>query len=222
MAVTFRAEKGSALTYSEMDQNFGSYFYSASTDGQSLTLHYPPSLEVPINSGSYTFSLVTGLQNAGEDRAVTVFSGSSAITSSNVLIDESGSLGVGVSYDQLPLDYKLVVSGSIKATGTVLQSSDVNLKKDITNVDNALDIVNNLQGVYYNWKDEQQDKEDGRNIGVIAQEVEKLLPEVVFKDRTNYLSVNYSGIVPVLIEAIKEQNQLISTLEKRIETLENR
>jgi len=220
MAVTFRAEKGSALTYSEMDQNFGSYFYSASTDGQTVTMHYPASLEIPINSGSFTFSLLKGMQNVGSDRAITVFSGSSAITyAEGVVVDTSGSLGIGVSSDDLPLDYKLVVSGSIKATGTVLQSSDQKLKENVLPIDNSLEKLNSINGVYFDWIDS---REEGRMTGVIAQEVEKVLPEVVFKDKTDYLSVNYSGLVPLLIEGIKEQTKKIDELERRLATLEKK
>ena len=60
MAITFRANKGSALTYTELDQNFGQYFYSSSVDvnGTLLRLHYTGSANVPINASSHTISLV--------------------------------------------------------------------------------------------------------------------------------------------------------------------
>ena len=86
MAINFRAEKGQALTYSELDVNFGSYFRSASTNGQTLTLYYPSSSQVPVNSGSVEISLIKGLQNAGVNKRLTVFSGSSAVSSSQGLI----------------------------------------------------------------------------------------------------------------------------------------
>jgi hypothetical protein len=213
MSITFRANKGSGLTYAEMDRNFGSFFYSSSltNNSQNLVLHYTGSPDVPVNSGSVTYSLISGLSNAGSDRRVALFSGSSTIvTEQGFVVDETGSVGIRVNESNLPLSYALDVSGSIRASGTVLQGSDERLKKDITPVDDALSKVDHLEGVYFKWKSD--DKED---IGVIAQDIKEVLPEVVSEDNNGYLNVNYSGIVPVLIEAIKE-------LKDRVEELENR
>jgi len=219
MAINFRAEKGQALTYSELDVNFGSYFRSASTNGQTLTLYYPSSSQVPVNSGSVEISLIKGLQNAGVNKRLTVFSGSSAVSSSQGLIlDTNNNLGVGVNESSdLPLSYKLMVSGSIKASGTVVQGSDIRLKEDIHPIDNALNRIENIDGVYFKYKDSGE-----KSIGVIAQDIQKILPEVVSEDNNGYLGVNYSGIVPVLIEAVREQNSIIKDLEDRISDLENK
>lgn len=219
MAIAFRADKGTPLTYSELDNNFGSYFYSASTDGQTVTLYYPASTEVPVNSGSFTFNLVKGLQNQGADRRVVIFSGSSAIeTREGVFIDRSGSLGVGQNEDTQTLSYRLDVSGSIRATGTVLQASDERLKENITIIDNATELISKVEGVYFNWNKGPDD----RQVGVIAQQVKEILPEVVSEDDKGYLNVAYGGLVPVLIEAVKEQNNIIAELEKRISILESK
>ena len=219
MAINFRSEKGQPLTYTEVDNNFGAYFYSAATTGQTLTLYYPSSSQTPINSGSHEFSLVKGLQNAGVNKRITVFSGSSAVSSSQGLIlDASDNVGIGMNEStDLPLSYKLAVSGSIKASGTVVQGSDIRLKEDIRPIDNALSRVNNIDGVYFTYKDSGD-----KSIGVIAQDIQKILPEVVSEDKNGYLGVNYSGIVPVLIEAVREQNSIISDLEDRISKLENK
>jgi len=219
MAINFRAEKGQALTYSELDVNFGSYFRSASTNGQTLTLYYPSSSQVPVNSGSVEVSLIKGLQNAGVNKRLTVFSGSSAVSSSQGLIlDTNNNLGIGVNESSdLPLSYKLMVSGSIKASGTVIQGSDSRLKEDIYPIDNALSRIENIDGVYFTYKDSGE-----KSIGVIAQDIQKILPEVVSEDNNGYLGVNYSGIVPVLIEAVREQNSIIKDLEDRISDLENK
>ena len=127
MAITFRANKGQPLTYSEMDQNFGSFLYSSSLsgNGQQLNLHYTGSINVPINSGSVSYSLIRGLQNAGSDLRVALFSGSSTIVTRNGFIcDETGSVGIKINESNAPLSYALDVSGSIRASGTILQSSD--------------------------------------------------------------------------------------------------
>jgi len=103
-------------------------------------------------------------------------------------------------------------SSGIQVTGIVTatdfnSTSDINLKENIHTVQNALDVVNNLRGVSFNWK------ESGRSsYGVIAQELQKVLPELVHGD--NPKTVNYNGIIGVLIEAVKE-------LKKEIEELKN-
>lgn len=218
MAVNFRADKGQALTYSELDNNFGSYFYSASFNGTTFTLYYPSSTEVPVNSGSVEISLIKGLQDAGRDMRIAHFSGSSAIvTTEGFIIDESGSVGIGVDESIALLDYKLDVSGSIRTTGTVLQTSDKRLKEDIYPIDNAGDRLDSIEGVYFKWNGEKE-----RQVGVIAQQVEKVLPEVVSEDKNGYLSVSYTGIVPLLIEAFKDQRSHIKELEDRIKKLEEK
>ena len=86
-------------------------------------------------------------------------------------------------------------------------TSDINLKENIKTVDNALETISSLRGVSFDWK------ESGRSsYGVIAQELEEVLPELVGNGAVK--SVNYSGIIGVLIEAIKE-------LEKEIEELKS-
>jgi hypothetical protein len=219
MAIVFRADKGSPLTYSQLDNNFGSYFYSASTNGQVLTMYYPSSSQVPVNSGSIDFSLIKGLQDAGINKRLAVYSGSSAISSSQgFILDANDNLGLGVNEaSDLPLAYKLVVSGSIKATGTVVQGSDERLKEDIAPIDNALSRINHIDGVFFKYKDSGD-----KSIGFIAQQIQKVLPEVVSEDNNGYLGVNYSGVTAVLVEAIREQSSIISDLESRLSKLENK
>lgn len=212
--ITFRANKGEALTYSEMDKNFGSFFYSSSmsANGQNLVLHYTSSNNVPINSGSVSYSLIRGLQNVGSDKRIAFFTGSSTIkTTQGFIVDESGSVGIKVNESNTPLSYALDVSGSIRASGTVLQSSDERLKENIYPIDNALSRVSNIEGVYFNWKDKEK-----RNVGVLAQQVNKVLPEVVSEDNNGYLNVDYGGIVPLLIEAINELKAEVEDLKSRL------
>ena len=219
MAIVFRADKGSPLTYSQLDNNFGSYFYSASTNGQVLTMYYPSSSQVPVNSGSIDFSLIKGLQDAGINKRLAVFSGSSAISSSQgIILDVNNNLGLGVNEaSDLPLSYKLVVSGSIKATGTVVQGSDERLKSDIRPIPFALDKVNRIDGVFFKYKDTGD-----QSVGFIAQQIQEALPEVVSEDNNGYLGVNYSGVTAVLVEAIREQSDIIKNLESRLYKLENK
>lgn len=119
-------------------------------------------------------------------------------------------------------DYNLQVAGTFK-TEKIYHSSDARWKKNIHTVDNALDKVQKLRGVTYEWRTtEFPDKHfsEGTQIGLIAQEVEKVLPELVNTGADGYKAVEYSNIVSVLIEAIKEQQALISKQEEEIAKLQ--
>lgn len=94
-------------------------------------------------------------------------------------------------------------------TGNVTAYSDVTLKDNITNIDNALDKVNSIRGVTY----DRIDQDNARHAGVIAQEVEAVLPEVVHTDDDGIKSVAYGNMVGLLIEAIKELKQEIEELK---------
>ena len=90
-------------------------------------------------------------------------------------------------------------SGNLTVGGNINSGSDITLKKNVKVVENALDIVNQLEGVRFDWKSTNQP-----SIGVIAQELEKVLPELVATNEEGLKSVNYDGIIGVLIQAIKE------------------
>jgi hypothetical protein len=100
-------------------------------------------------------------------------------------------------------------TGDLAVPGNVTASSDERLKNNIQTIDNALSIVEKLRGVRF--------EKDGRNgIGVIAQEVQKHLPEVVHKENdSEYLAVAYGNIIGVLIEAIKDLKKEIEELKKK-------
>ena len=93
-------------------------------------------------------------------------------------------------------------------------SSDKRLKKNIKTVDNALDKVMALRGVSFDWKEG-----GSKAIGLIAQEAEKVIPEIVSKDDNGYLGIKYNNLIGVLIEAIKDQQEQINILKKQIEKL---
>ena len=103
--------------------------------------------------------------------------------------------------------------------GTITQHSDIRLKENIITIDSALDKVKKLRGVYYNRKDISL----GKQIGLIAQEVEDVVPEVVktIDDDLKTKSIAYAQLNALLVEAIKEQQTIIDDLKSRLETLEN-
>ena len=91
-------------------------------------------------------------------------------------------------------------------------SSDKRLKKNIKTVKSALDKVIALRGVTFDWKEG-----GSKAIGLIAQEVEKVIPEIVSQDESGYLGIKYNNLIGVLVEAIKDQQEQINTLKKLIE-----
>ena len=126
----------------------------------------------------------------------------------------SANLGVGLDDPA----YKLHVSGQIYATSNITAYSDIRIKKDIETIDNALDKVMLMRGVYYRRKDEGEDtsgvKVGQRCVGLIAQELQGVLPEVVnYSSRGDFYSVDYGKTVSVLIEAIKELKSEINELK---------
>jgi hypothetical protein len=104
-------------------------------------------------------------------------------------------------------------------------SSDQRLKQNITPIQNSLDIITNLRGVYFNWKDNEDfnSGDETRQIGMIAQEVEEFLPEAVtLNGNKDYKTIRYSEMIGLLIEGIKEQNTLIQNLQSEIELIKQK
>lgn len=211
MRILFRAQKKQALTYAEMDTNLGSFFYSSSISDNNLYLHYTSSMEVPVNRSSHVIPLTTGTVQGSDTQVQYNKEGNLAGAAGFVY---SGSK-VGINNSVENLTYHLEVSGSIRTSEAILSNSDERLKENIYPIDNALSRVSEVEGVYFNWKDKEE-----KQVGVIAQQVQKVLPEVVSEDNNSYLSVDYSKLVPLLIEAVNEQSSIIEGLEKRIAKLE--
>ena len=113
----------------------------------------------------------------------------------------------------------LAVTGAITATGdiTAFSSSDKTLKKNISNIENAVDKVSKINGVYYNWTFEAQEKHKHfgkeKEIGVIAQEVEEVLPEIVQTRDDGTKAVKYERLCALLIESVKELKKEIEELK---------
>jgi len=105
-------------------------------------------------------------------------------------------------------------NGNATLAGSLTESSDKRLKTNITMLSSALSNVLQLNGYSYHWMDTKQ-RGDEKQIGVMAQEIQALYPELVREDTNGYLSVNYSGLVPVLIEATKEQQAQIEELKQK-------
>ncbi len=117
-----------------------------------------------------------------------------------------------------PLTQKSIVGGGLGG-GT---QSDIRLKRNINIIGNPLNKVLSLRGVSYEWRREafpQHDFEEGRQVGVIAQEVEQVFPELVHTNEEGYKSVDYGALVAPLVEAMKEQQRMIEQKDKDIAVL---
>lgn len=121
----------------------------------------------------------------------------------------------------------------ISSAGAYVQISDKNKKENIVKIENATEKINQISGYTYQFKLASEEIEKGdtpiKSSGVLAQELEEVLPEAVQKSEAGDYFVDYAAITPLLIEAIKEQNATIKSLEavnaeilKRLEKLENK
>ncbi len=115
----------------------------------------------------------------------------------------------------------LAIAGKFTSLG-IQETSDARFKKNINGISNALSTVLNLEGVTYNWRTEEFPERsftDRTEYGVIAQQIEKFVPELVSTDENGYKSVQYSHMVPLLLEAIKEQQEIINSQSKELGVL---
>jgi hypothetical protein len=113
----------------------------------------------------------------------------------------------------------LYVNGGINATGdiTAFYTSDSRLKTNIEPINNALEKTMALNGVTFNWNNLAGGKDlNVREPGVIAQQIQEVLPEAVVVRDNGYLAVNYEKLVPLLIEAIKELGLELAEIKKKL------
>lgn len=156
-------------------------------------------------------------------------------TSSSSRIFVSGANGnVGIS-TVTPGAYKLNVNGDTYTSGAYF-SSDLRFKKNIESISRPLSLIGQLQGVRYTFRDDlylptpeggeeapqKRNFPEGIQMGLIAQEVEKILPEVVKTGDDGYKAIAYQNIVPLLIEGIKDQQKQIEEKDAAIKDLQQK
>jgi hypothetical protein len=153
--------------------------------------------KITFSSGANSVQYIQALNNA-------------ATTGRDININPyGGNVGIGTTGPS----YKLDVTGTIRATGDVIAYSDARVKDNVVTIENALYKVNKLRGVSYTRND-VEDKTT--KIGVIAQEVLEVLPEVVQQDDEGKYSVAYGNMVGLLIESIKELKAEVDELKSRL------
>jgi hypothetical protein len=227
--------------------NSGTPIYSlpvAAPATQSADLALTATLPTPLSlaAGVYTFSfdyasgfpylhtsssnlyaggvLYTGSgANNSSDLKFAVSYTVNALNVQTLFASSTGKVGIGTTNPTFTLD----VNGDLRCVGAVNTTSDQRLKQQIRPITGALARVQALRGVRYTFRQQEYPAlhlPAGEQIGVLAQEVEALYPELVSTDKDGYKAVNYAQLTPVLIEAIKEQQRQIEQLKGQNATLQ--
>ena len=205
---------GQKITTGQGNTFIGAWAGNSNTEGQDNTFVGLAAGFNSTGSGNVFIGSHAGINESGSNKLY-IANGKEP---NNVLIYGDFSnvkVGIGTTNPSCTLD----VNGTIKGKSTVTPS-DARLKKDIKNIKNALDNITHLRGITFRWKDNEEDT--GEHLGVIAQEVESVFPEVVSTDDKGYKSVDYSKLTAPLIEAVKELKAENEALKARIEALEQR
>lgn len=188
-----------------------STFYSKA--GGAITGPVVMGSSLTISGNTYSKKTNLTANGAGWDDHLNLYS-SDATNRWNLLVDSGASNSFRVAYNQ---GQKFIVdtSGNVTFAGNITASSDISIKTNIAVIENALEKVQAIRGVTYNRKDLENNP---RHAGVIAQEVEAVLPEVV-QENEGIKSVAYGNMVGLLIEAIKEQQKQIDELRAEVKAL---
>lgn len=183
-----------------------------------------------FSSPNYGTAAGVFIESGGASGLVFAYNYGTATTLPLLLNSPGGNVGIGTTS---PL-YTLHVNGSVAGVGAYNNLSDARYKKDIRPLQHAMETVQQLRGVRYDWRREEYPGlkfDQGEQVGFVAQEVKEVLPEAVNQDAEGVYSIAYTKVIPVLVEAIKEQQQKteralqakdaeIKALNQRLETLE--
>lgn len=177
-------------------------------------------------SGSNDLSLISTCGNwmrLGASSGIAFWGTSGAETGSNISYQMFlNSIGLGIGTGSIAYStFKLVVFGDVKANVYAI-NSDLRFKKNITQINNSLDLILKLNGKNYEFRTDEINLQKynfgkGKKFGFIAQELNEVLPELVSQDQEGMYCVDYIAIIPILVEAIKDQQKQIDELKSKLE-----
>ena len=156
-----------------------------------------------------------------EDKLITVASGSADSAAANGAGIEIEGANQSITWNsgdsRFVISTDTRVSGDITSTGDVVAyaSSDKRLKDNIQPISNPLEKINQISGNSFVWNEEKQNIYKGKDYGVIAQEIEEILPELVQTREDGYKAVKYDKIISLLIEGIKELSKEVTELKNK-------
>ena len=138
-------------------------------------------------------------------------------TGGNIIIPDSGNIGSTSDTDAITIanSGNVTFGQDVTVNGDVVISSDARLKSNIVSLGSTLSKLLLIDGKSYRMKGKQK-------MGVLAQEIQEVFPELVSKDDNEMLAVNYQGLVPVLINALKDQQNEIDELKEMVQSLISR
>ena len=198
---------------------------NGSTDQRiSLTSNNPYSFGISRGTGNHYYI------GATDETASSLLFSNSAGTE-RLRITDGGKVWIGYTSDNGA--YPLQVNGQIFATNATIATSDIKYKENIAPLNKGLEIVNKLKPVTFNFKNDTENNfSEYEEVGFIAQEVDRALSTETFSksivkasddtDPNSTMGLATQNLIPILVKAIQEQNQLIKQLEQRIINLENK
>ena len=158
-----------------------------------------------------------------EDKLITVASGSADSSTADGAGIEIAGADASITWNhgssRFDISDNIHVSGTIQATDDIIAyaSSDIRLKNNIKPIENPLDKIHSISGNSFDWNVDKQDIYNGKDYGVIAQEIENILPELVITKEDGYKAVKYDKLVSLLIEGIKELSNEVNELKTKID-----
>ena len=232
-------DQGSNIYFADPDDdNVGGITYNHTSNYMNFRVNGSEAIRITsdgyvgigvTNPGGYNSHGRNLVVNSGGNTGISIISGSS---SSGSLLFGDGTGGTAAyrgkieydhSNDQFEIRTAATVNGLFSSAGTLTVAGDViaygspsdkRLKENIKPIESALDKVSKLQGVTFNWKESGSILELKEDVGFIAQDVQKVMPELVRENKDGMLSMRHQGIAPILLEAIKELKAEIEELKK--------
>lgn len=189
---------------------------------------YSPAVSNILNGVNTAYLFATGndffIGNQSSGKNLVLYAGGDGASDEKIRITPSD--GIQASDNILPFTNNNYDLGSTNNrwktvwTNNSLNTSDARLKTNITNLNYGLSAIMKMRSVQYNWK---EGADQDTKIGFLAQDLRKIIPEVVVgNEAKENLAVNYIELIPVLVNAIKEQQQQIEELKKKVKALENK